>query len=200
MDKFTLSTYIVQHYEGTTPMKLQKLLYYCYVWQLVAGKKSFEANFEAWQHGPVEPDIYYKYKHFGREPITDMDFISAKPAAEIHFILESYAVLSAIELSKTTHLENPWKKYVKEGGRIPDQELTAFYQQQPFAWNFPLNNKTAQKYYPPKTAGHYAFTFDMKKDYVPEYSSLEEYLEGVKTAKKQLNEIAFESWHCEPVS
>lgn len=190
MDKFTLSTYITQNYEGTTPMKLQKLLYYCYVWQLVAGKKSFEADFEAWEHGPVEPEIYHKYKLFGREPITDNNRISSDPAPEIRFILDSYAVFSAIELSKTTHLEKPWKKYIKDGGRIPDQELKAYYEMQPFAWNFPLNGKAPKKYYPPKTASHYAFTFDMEKDYVPEFSSIDEFLDGVNNAKKMLKEIA----------
>ena len=191
MDKFTLSTYIVQNYEGTTPMKLQKLLYYCYVWQLVAGEKSFEADFEAWEHGPVEPEIYHKYKIFGRNPIIDNTHVSCKPTPEVRFILDSYAVFSAIELSKTTHLENPWKKYIKDGARIPDQELIGYYQKQPFAWNFPLKNKASKKYYPPKTASHYAFTFDMEKDYVPEFSSIDEFLEGANIAKKKLKEIAF---------
>lgn len=184
VDKFQLAKYIAAKYPGeVSPMKLQKLMYYCYAWQLVAGSKKFDAIFEAWTHGPVEPEIYEEYKSFGRNPVTILKApVLNEPLLE--FILESYAVYSAIELSKTTHLESPWKKYKDIGGVIPDEELIAYYNQQVFAKNFPLEKGKA--YYPPKTSGHYSFTFDMEKEYVPEFESLEDYLERFSKEKKRL--------------
>jgi uncharacterized phage-associated protein len=141
MNKFTLSNYIAGKYPGeVTPMKLQKLLYYCYVWQLVAKEKKFDATFEAWTHGPVEPDIYKAYKKYGRNPIEG-EPVSIASDPLLDFIMESYAVYSAIELSKTTHMEKPWKKYKESGDVIPDDELVEYYNKQPFAKNFPIGKR-----------------------------------------------------------
>lgn len=187
MDKFKLAEYIAAKYPGeVTPMKLQKLLYYCYAWQLVAKEKQFSAGFEAWEYGPVEPEIYRVYKVFSGNPIK-VDEIPPPPPPLFDFILDSYSVYSAIELSKTTHFEQPWKKYKNTGELIPDEELEGFYSQQPFAWNFPLSKE--KKYFPPKTASHYAFTFDMDKDYVPVFESLEHYLNNFTQEKAVLDEI-----------
>jgi uncharacterized phage-associated protein len=184
VDKFQLAQYIAGKYPGeVSPMKLQKLMYYCYAWQLVAGSKKFDATFEAWPHGPVEPEIYNEYKEFGRNPVS----ASQGPKLNeplLDFIMDSYAVYSAIELSKTTHFESPWKKYKDTGEVIPDEELIAYYSQQVFAKNFPLDQSSV--YYPPKTSGHYSFTFDMEKEYVPEFESLEDYLESFSKEKERL--------------
>jgi uncharacterized phage-associated protein len=184
MNKFTLSNYIAGKYPGeVTPMKLQKLLYYCYVWQLVAKEKKFDATFEAWTHGPVEPDIYKAYKKYGRNPIEG-EPVSIASDPLLDFIMESYAVYSAIELSKTTHMEKPWKKYKESGDVIPDDELVEYYNKQPFAKNFPMEK--GKIFYPPKTSSHYSFTFDMEKDYVPVFDSIKEYLDGFEKENKRL--------------
>lgn len=187
MNKFQLAKYIVGKYPGSiSPMKLQKLMYYCYVWQLVAGEKIFEASFEAWQHGPVDPDIYGAYKSFGASIIAG-DEETKLQNQFIDFVLDSYSVYSAIELSKTTHEEDPWKMYVTKSGIIPDDILVDYYSPQVFAKNFPL--KEGNIYYPPKTTSHYAFTFDMEKEYVPEFSNIEEYLNSFSTEKERLSKM-----------
>lgn len=184
IDKFQFAKYIAEKYPGmVSPMKLQKLMYYCYVWQLVADDKKFSASFEAWTHGPVEPEIYKEYKDFGKKPVS----VSQAPKLNdplLDFIMDSYAVYSAIELSKTTHLESPWKKYKNTGDVIPDEELITYYSQQAFAKNFPLEK--GKTYYPPKTSGHYSFTFDMEKEYVPVFESLKIYLESFSNEKERL--------------
>lgn len=187
MDKFKLASYIAGKYPGDiTPLKLQKLIYYCYVWQLVAGEKKFEATFEAWTHGPVEPEIYSIYKRYGGKPIPGKkNIFTISPLLD--FIMDSYAVYTAIELSKTTHLESPWKKYKSSGGVIPDYEFINFYGNQAFAKNFPLGSSSI--YYPPKTSGHFSFTFDMEKEYVPEFQSLENYLESFSSEKERLSGV-----------
>jgi uncharacterized phage-associated protein len=191
MNKFELANYIIAKYSGEiTPLKLQKLMYYCYVWQLVSGDKRFDASFEAWPHGPVEPDVYHKYKEFGS------DFIPAGPLVPLEeplldFILDSYGVFSARELSKTTHLEAPWRKNKDNSSAIPDHELLAYYSKQVFAKNFPL--APGKTFYPPKTSSHYSFTFDMEKGYVPEFKSLDDYLSMFSAEKERLQ--GFSKWH-----
>lgn len=187
MDKFKLAEYIAAKYPGeVTPMKLQKLLYYCYAWQLVAKEKQFNAAFEAWEHGPVEPEIYHEYKKFGRKPI-EIDGSLLSPSQLIDFILDSYAVYSALELSKTTHFETPWKKYKGTAQVIPDLEFIEFYSKEPFSKNIPLDDK--KPYYPPKTSSHYSFTFDMGHDYVPVFECLQEYLDAFEIEDKRLADI-----------
>ncbi|MBO6794720.1 MAG: DUF4065 domain-containing protein [Balneolaceae bacterium] len=187
MNKFELAKYIAEKYSGTvSPMKLQKLLYYCYAWQLVAGKKYFDASFQAWKYGPVDPDIFYEFKSFSSNPIV----VEEAPLIQeqlIDFVLDSYAVYSAIELSKTTHEEEPWKMHKSTGGLIPDEALIDYYSQQAFAKNFPIEE--GKTYYPPKTSAHYAFTFDMDKEYVPEFSSIHEYLDSFSTEKARLSQM-----------
>ena len=203
MTKFELAQYIINKYPGQiSPMKLQKLVYYCYVWQLVAGQKQFTAEFKAWDYGPVDKELYDAYKSYGKQTIPadpNADLSNVDPLFD--FIIDSYAVYSAIELSKTTHIEKPWKQYKDSTEPIPDETLKEFYSKQPFKLNFPLDkdNQTQSKdgyYYPPKTSAHYTFTFDMEEDYVPVFDSLEEYLKAFKESRKQFKELmhnAFEN-------
>lgn len=56
--------------ESVTHKKLQKLCYYAYSWYLTLyDKRLFPHTFEAWIHGPVQPQLYQKYKHTGWQPI-----------------------------------------------------------------------------------------------------------------------------------
>lgn len=193
MNKFELAKFIVARYpDEVSPLKLQKLLYYCYVWQLVAKNKLFEAEFGAWDYGPVEREIYDAYKKFGKTPIPTLNGTSKNHNELVNyplieFILDSYSVYSAIELSQTTHAEKPWKKYKNTRKIIPDKELISFYSREVFAKNFPLGH--VSKYYPPKTSSHYSFTFDMEEEYVPEYKSLEEYLTSFSKENERLDKL-----------
>jgi uncharacterized phage-associated protein len=51
-------------------MKLQKLVYIAHGWSLaILGKPLIQEQMQAWEHGPVVPDLYHHFKHFGGEPI-----------------------------------------------------------------------------------------------------------------------------------
>jgi Uncharacterized phage-associated protein len=101
--------------ESMNPLKLQKLCYYAYVWWLVNyNEKIFEDQFEAWVHGPVCPDLYFKYNQsgvscFGNIPQNNkfsnydlMDYIKA--------IFAVYGKYSGSQLERLTHKETPWIK------------------------------------------------------------------------------------------
>jgi uncharacterized phage-associated protein len=53
-----------------TPMKLIKLVYFAYAWNLaIFNKKLFSEKIEAWRYGPVVPSIYHEFKRCGDSPI-----------------------------------------------------------------------------------------------------------------------------------
>ena len=54
-----------------TNLKLNKLLYYAQGAYLArTGKPLFENRIEAWDLGPVVPEVYHKYKVCGKNPIA----------------------------------------------------------------------------------------------------------------------------------
>lgn len=55
-----------------TPLKLQKLLYLVYAYSLKENHKNkvFDANFSAWQYGPVCIPVYEEFAGFGSGSIT----------------------------------------------------------------------------------------------------------------------------------
>jgi len=55
-----------------THMKLIKLVYIAYGWNLVINDDQtlFEEDILAWEHGPVITSIYNEFKKFGNRPIT----------------------------------------------------------------------------------------------------------------------------------
>ena len=49
-----------------TPLKLQKILYYAQGYYLAINDvELFPEEFQAWTHGPVNEEIYIKYKDYG---------------------------------------------------------------------------------------------------------------------------------------
>ena len=51
-------------------LKLQKMLYFVQGVMLVNyGRPAFEDRIEAWQYGPVVPEVYFAYSSYGATPI-----------------------------------------------------------------------------------------------------------------------------------
>ena len=130
---------IAQWFLYKSPMsnkKLQKLCYYAYCWFIVFNNdieavdgKSINTictdKFQAWIHGPVCPNLYYKYRENGW---TDIPQYAIKPklATSIENLLEqvwiAYGSFSADELEAISHSETPWKNARK--GLEPDEAGT----------------------------------------------------------------------------
>jgi uncharacterized phage-associated protein len=137
------------------PMKVQKLIYYAHGWHLaLTGKPLLDRSVEAWQYGPVLPDVYRAFQRFGAQPITEparhfmieggrlglerYTMPASDPDREyadriLRRILEQYGGYSAIELSMMTHAAGtPWAQAWSEnpGKRyipIPDDEIAAYF-------------------------------------------------------------------------
>lgn len=102
--------------ESITNLKLQKLVYYAQAWYLANfGEPLFDADFQAWVHGPVIPDLYQAYKALGFSPINvDIKLEDVKKEISedlIEFLNEVakvYMPFGAYQLELMTHKEEPW--------------------------------------------------------------------------------------------
>lgn len=109
-----------------THKQLQKLLYFAYGIYLFRfnenenniNNRLFENHFEAWVHGPVDPDVYERYKYNGInlihiENITAFDF-SENVFRVLNETLDLYGRYSADEMENITHMQSPWKNARKD--------------------------------------------------------------------------------------
>lgn len=106
--------------QSMSPKKLQKLLYYAYSWGLVflnddkdnLENKLFEANFEAWVHGPVIRSVYARYAPFKFQDIEKRDSAIEALPEDIEDILlqviNAYGEFNGNQLENLTHSELPW--------------------------------------------------------------------------------------------
>ena len=107
--------------EFITPLKLQKLLYYCQGFSLAINSKAlFPEMIYAWDHGPVVPTIYHDYKANGAGPIPQpVDFnlkrLSKQEKELIDMVWNVFKKYSALALREFTHHEPPWKNAKKNG-------------------------------------------------------------------------------------
>jgi len=128
---------------SVSPMKLQKLVYYCHAEFLIAtGSPLLAQEFEAWEYGPVLPGLFHEFKKHGGEAIssraTRFDPITAtrmvapvaglgKYSEVVKVAFTSYARFSASTLSRMSHAENgPWNQALIEfiGGRNAGRKIS----------------------------------------------------------------------------
>lgn len=106
---------------GMSKLKLQKLLYYCQGYHLaIHGKPMFEDKIEAWQHGPVVPEVYREFKGVqgnfispdkeGKLQQEDLKQIDQEKQHVIEEVFDLLGHYDAWKLRNKTHEEKPWIK------------------------------------------------------------------------------------------
>jgi uncharacterized phage-associated protein len=120
-----------------TNMQLQKLVYFAHGWSLaLLGKPLVSDQVEAWEFGPVMPDLYRSLARWGSGPVGESTHTRVKAGlgAEEDELLEEvyngYGHRSAYQLSSLTHLVgSPWEKTFSpnERGKIIPNDLIAEY-------------------------------------------------------------------------
>lgn len=122
--------------DGISNLKLQKLVYYAQGFHLaIHGRPLFSDRIEAWEHGPVVPELYHVYKSHGSGNIpTPRDFDPEDVDPEVARLLDDvYSVFgqySAWKLRNMTHEEQPWKEAYHEAARgrvISHPALRAYF-------------------------------------------------------------------------
>lgn len=98
-------------------LKLQKILYFVQANFLVSvGTPCFEEEIEAWDFGPVVPEVYHEFKIFGSADIPKAvclnagEMILRKDKALINEIVEQCAKYPASVLVEITHRQAPWRE------------------------------------------------------------------------------------------
>lgn len=127
--------------KSLTPMQLVKLTYIAHGWSLgLRNKDLFQNRIEAWQYGPVIPDLYHATKSYGRNPIPlsgigDPKDIQIDPGdrAFLEQVFSKYGHLDGISLSYITHRAGtPWTQVYRPGVHnieIPDSLITRHYKE-----------------------------------------------------------------------
>lgn len=99
---------------GITPLKLQKLLYYSQAWYLVfKDRPLYCESIEAWVHGPVVPEVYRKYKHYGysiirNQNLSAKNYVDEQEQLILNLVWNTYGNQQARYLEYLTHSEYPW--------------------------------------------------------------------------------------------
>ena len=118
-------------------MSLLKLTYIAHGWHLETMQTPLFSNrIEAWQYGPVVPDVY---RDFRTQGINVSNIVNSVPPASfgqqdedfLEQIYNIYGHLSAFQLSEITHVPGgPWDIATKTGGYyapIPDELIKPHY-------------------------------------------------------------------------
>ncbi|TVO78453.1 Panacea domain-containing protein [Sedimenticola selenatireducens] len=116
--------YIIERMSGAGStlnlLKLQKLLYYVQGWHLAFYKAPlFEGKFQAWVHGPVNREIYDRFRHekslYSTVDTSDLRLgysssqnLSAASIQHINSVLDTYGCFTGDQLEYMTHQEDPW--------------------------------------------------------------------------------------------
>ncbi len=115
----TVSKYIIMYCNrnGKTisNLKLQKILYFVQAeFLVVKDQPCFAERIEAWDFGPVVPDIYHRYKIYGSANIpfvlqNDTFPFSTEDQKLIDGIIDECSKYAASTLVEITHNQSPWK-------------------------------------------------------------------------------------------
>jgi len=115
-------------------LKIQKLCYYAQgLCTAMRGVRLFADSIEAWDHGPVVPNLYHAYKEHKSGPIPvpkdfDASEIDEKDRAALMDIYTFYGQFSAWRLRNMTHEEKPWiEAYKRLDKEIKLHELVEFF-------------------------------------------------------------------------
>jgi uncharacterized phage-associated protein len=135
---------------------LQKLVFYAHGWSLaLTGEPLIFNRIEAWDYGPVIPDLYQVFKKYGNEAIIapaqewvfrDRKIFLTTPTVEgspqdservsaqkiIERVWQLYGRFTAVRLSNATHAPGtPWEKVYKSGQRnilIPNPIIKTYFE------------------------------------------------------------------------
>lgn len=119
--------YLLHQCEDITPLALQKALYYIQgFYYAFYHTFLFSEDCEAWVHGPVYRDIYFRYRNYRFDPIArpegfDTSSLTAAEKAIFDSVVDNLCCYSGKVLECFTHKETPW---LSARGSLPVNALS----------------------------------------------------------------------------
>jgi len=120
-------------------LKLQKLVYYAQGFHLaITDTPLFQEPIEAWEHGPVCPALYQKYKQYkaGAIPIPydeeTWEIFTEKTREVLAMVYGYYGQFSAWKLRDITHDDIPWQnaRKIKNTTVISHKDMLDYFKTQ----------------------------------------------------------------------
>lgn len=113
-----IANYIIVHLGEVTPLALEKLLFFANgVNYALNGEQLIFEKSQAWQHGPVYPYIYNKYKKYGYKPIDNginskngcmLSLLTEDEIKAIDMVIHTFGLYSPKTLERISHTQSPW--------------------------------------------------------------------------------------------
>lgn len=106
--------------ELLTPMQVLKLVYIAHGWNLaLEGEPLIGEAVEAWKYGPVVPNVYHEFRHYGASPVRAVSRFHRHGVSDVvkpllNRVYDVYHKFSGGDLSAMTHKKDtPWEKTVR---------------------------------------------------------------------------------------
>ncbi|MDE7174279.1 MAG: DUF4065 domain-containing protein [Helicobacter sp.] len=129
MKGLDLAKYILQNSsERLSNLELQKTMYFAELDYYKTKKKHLlDGDFEAWQYGPVVPDVYWEYRNYGASFIDrpkETISVSDEDKKIINASIERSNGKESWDLVKESHREDgAWRETINAKRAIIDKEL-----------------------------------------------------------------------------
>ena len=113
--------------------KLQKILYFIQAEFLVnLDKPCFSEEIQAWNSGPVVPEVYKQYRAYGATNIPaqkdeGFELIFGQDKEHLDAIIDNAAKYSASGLAEITRRQSPWKNAHKKSDCVIRQSVIKEY-------------------------------------------------------------------------
>lgn len=126
----------LKDYSDLTNLKIQKMVYYAYGTYIALYEKPlFNEKIEAWDYGPVVPELYQALKQYKDRPIPVPETFSLNNIDDKTKFLDeiyiNYGTYSASELCNLTHMAfTPWSVVYHDNSTnylINDQLLKVYF-------------------------------------------------------------------------
>lgn len=129
--------YSDEHNYFLSNLKLQKLLYLIQAYFLISKNKPYFFNtIEAWDFGPVVPDVYSRYKVFGATTIPAPRFrnfnITDCDQKLVNEVIEKFRRYTATDLMKLTQCQAPWQEAFEYKTLISIDSLRRYFCEEEF--------------------------------------------------------------------
>lgn len=122
MEALTIAKWFINELQPE-PLKLQKLLYLAQGFSFAFNDKElFSDEIEAWVHGPVVPEVYFKYNGYKFNPIStvyQLPEFTEEVLEVLNYVKDNYSKYDSKFLEELTHNQEPWME--SRSGLDPDE-------------------------------------------------------------------------------